>query len=488
MKPVFFVLMMMGAVFGQDQLRFNDYFLDQTLRIDYYHTADKESEIFTLDQLYRQGPWAGSTRHLIEPYDLGTYRALLIDIASNRVIFSKGFNSYCEEYRTTAPAREGIKRTFHETVLTPFPKKPVRLVLEVSDRENLRHPVFSRVIDPADYHIISEAPGRNDRIYRLLESGPAHQKVDLLLLGEGYTEAEGEKFAKDARRYCDLIFQWEPYKSYRKRFNVSAVFSPSRESGTDEPRRGIYKNTVLNTSFNALDSERYLLTEDNRTLRDIAGQVPYDALLIMINSARYGGGGIYNAYTTFTADDKRSEFLLIHEMGHSFAGLADEYYTSSVSYEEFFAPGVEPRPVNITALLDPENLKWQHLLSPGIAIPTDWQQDVFDSLSAALARAGRDKSTALAEMKAAGASETALKTAEAQHQEKIDRINAEITRFFVEHPLRGKVGAFEGGGYAGSGLYRPTLNSVMHKFMDDEKTFYPVNSEGIIRVIDYYSE
>lgn len=491
MKKVYYltlILLLTGSLLAQERPRFEDYFEDATMRVDYYHTADAKTATFTLDQIYRQGTWAGSRKHLIEPYDLGKYHARIYDAASNRLIFTKGYNSFCEEYQTTAPAREGIKRTYHETVLIPFPKRPVLFTIEARDKQNLMHPVFVQQIDPADYHIIRETPARGDLIVKQMINGNSHKKVDLLFLGEGYTVNEKDKFRKDLKKFSDWVFEWEPYKRYKKAFNVYGILSPSVESGTDEPRANSYKNTALNTSFNTFDSPRYILTEDNKTLRDVAGQVPYDAILIMINHDRYGGGGIYNAYTTFTAGDDRSEFLLVHEMGHSFAGLADEYYTSDVSYEEFYKPGVEPLAHNLTALLDPENIKWKHLLSPGIDIPTDWQKSTFDSLTAAIGANNRELRAERERLQAAGASPVEIEALEKTYAERSAAITAEIDRFFLTHPLRGKIGAFEGGGYVSEGFYRPTVNSAMHRFLNEEKTFYPVNEEGIERIIRYYSE
>jgi len=144
------------------------------------------------------------------------------------------------------------------------------------------------------------------------------------------------------------------------------VYKPSEDSGVDEPGANIYRNTVMNCTFNSLGSDRYLLTEDNKAVRDLAAFVPYDALYIMVNHSRYGGGGIYNLYCTFTTGNQYKDFLFIHEFGHSFAGLADEYYTSSTAYNDFYPRGVEPVELNITALTDPQNVKWKNHLTPGI--------------------------------------------------------------------------------------------------------------------------
>ncbi|HTY57978.1 MAG TPA: M64 family metallopeptidase, partial [Bacteroidota bacterium] len=458
----------------QDSLRFQDFFIDSTLRIDYYHVGSKTEEFLTLDRLYRQGAWAGSTRHLIDPFNLGRYAARVYDAASGRLIFSKSFDSYFGEYRTTEPAKKGVRHTYHESILVPFPRRPVRVEFEKRDRRNVYNQLFSCAIDPSDYHIITESASRRDSVFALVVSGPPHDRVDILIIGEGYTAEEKGKFESDLKRYRDVFFSWQPYKSQKERFNFRGIFSPSPEEGVDEPRQGVYRHTLLGASFNSLDSDRYLLVEDNKTLRDVAAQAPYDALLIMVNSKRYGGGGLYNDYCCFTSDGTWNEHVMLHEFGHSFAGLGDEYYTKDVAYEDFLEKGVEPNEPNITALLDPSRLKWRDLLSPGISIPTEWGQSAFDSLGAL-----RD-------------SLYAVRRSPGGHSAAIDSVlrdvNARLARFFLDHPLRGKVGAFEGAGYLPKGFYRPTVNSLMNAFNNEEKTYYPVNERAIIRMIGFFSE
>jgi hypothetical protein len=452
---------------AQEEVPFTEFFVDSTLRIDYYHAGSKTEESVTLDRLYRQGVWAGSTRHLLDPFNLGRYAARVFDAATGRLIFSRSYDSYFGEYRTTDPAKKGVRRTYHESVLVPFPRRPVRVEFEQRDRRNIYHPLFSCQVDPADYHIITESPSRRDSVYALVVNGSPHERVDILIIGEGYTLEERGKFESDLKKYSGVFFSWEPYGRNREKFNFRGIFSPSSEDGVDEPRQGVYRHTLLGASFNSLDSDRYLLVEDNRTLRDVAAQAPYDALCIMVNSKRYGGGGLYNDYCCFTSDGTWNEHVMLHEFGHSFAGLGDEYYTKDVAYEDFLEKGVEPNEPNITALLDPAKLKWRDLLSPGISIPTEWGQAVYDSLGAL-----RDS---LAAKRAPG--DTTLRA-----------VNRSLSRFLLDHPLKGKVGAFEGAGYLPKGFYRPTVNSLMNQFSSEEKTYYPVNERAIGRIISFFSE
>jgi hypothetical protein len=483
-----FSLLLARTASAQDSIPFTEFFVDSTLRIDYYHVGSKTEEFITLDRLYRQGAWAGSTHNLLDHFNLGRYAARVYDAASGRLIFSRSYDSYFGEYRTTDPAKKGIRRTYHESVLVPFPRHPVRIEFEKRDRRNVYNPLFSCEADPADYHIVTESPSRRDSVYRVIVNGSPHDKVDILIIGEGYTLEERGKFESDLKKYSDVFFSWQPYKSNREKFNLRGIFSPSPEDGVDEPRQGVYRHTLLGASFNSLDSDRYLLVEDNKTLRDVAAQAPYDALLIMVNSKRYGGGGLYNDYCCFTSDGTWNEHVMLHEFGHSFAGLGDEYYTKDVAYEDFLEKGVEPNEPNITALLDPSKLKWRGLVSPGISIPTEWGQAVFDSLGGLKDSLSRMRGEIARALKGTGASQDEIASKTAPLDTTLRTVNGRLARFFLDHPLRGKVGAFEGAAYLPRGFYRPTVNSLMNVFNNEEKTYYPVNERAIVRIIDFFSE
>lgn len=475
------------AAAAQNPVHFEEHFVDSTLRIDYYHIGNSSEEFITLDHVYRQGSWAGSTVNLIDPFMNGRYAVRVYDAAQGTLLFVKAYDAYFGEYKTTEPAKKGIRRTYHESVLVPLPKHPVRVEFEQRDRTNTYRSLFTVQVDPADYHIIYETTARGDSVYELEVNGPPHAAVDILIVGEGYTTAEQGKFAADLAKYRDVFLAWEPYKSNRRKFNFRGVFTPSPQSGTDEPRQGTYRKTALESTFNSLDSDRYLLVEDNRTLRDVAGQAPYDALLIMVNSKRYGGGGLYNVYCAFTSDGTWNEHVMLHEFGHSFAGLADEYYTRDVAYDEFLPRGIEPTEANLTALLDPAKLKWRDLVTPGVSIPTEWGQAGFDSLGSLRDTLSAQRSAMRGKARPGGASEEGMKAAIALVDSQLAQTNRRLSRFFLDHPMRGKVGAFEGGGYVPKGFYRPTVNSLMNAFNNEERTYYPVNERAILSVIRYFT-
>ena len=471
---------------AQPGVSFDRYFIDSTLRVDLYHVGEKNGEFYSFDRMLREGIWAGTTEHLVDPFNLGRYRVRLFDIASNALVYSRGYDCYFGEYRTTDPAKNGVKRVYQETIRTPYPRKPVLMVIDRRDRYNVYEPLFEQCIDPSDYHIITESPDRGDKVITVQHAGDPHRCVDLVFVSEGYTAAEEKKFESDVKRFSDSLFAWQPYQAQKGKFNISAVFASSPQSGVDEPRQGIYRKTLLDATFNSLDSDRYLLTEENKTMRDVAGQVPYDAVLVMVNSKRYGGGGIYNDFTAFTSDGPSCDFVFVHEFGHAFAGLGDEYM-GDVSYEDFYPKGVEPTEPNLTALLDPTNLKWKDLVSPGVSIPTDWGQAAYDSLVARRGALMEERGKRQAEMQQEGKSEGEIKEMNNSYSGEIGALNKKIGTFLVDNPMKGKVGAFEGGGYTPKGIFRPTVNSLMNQFSKTDHSMYPVNERAVRQMIDYFA-
>ncbi len=324
--------------------------------------------------------------------------------------------------------------------------------------------IFRTLIDPADYHAIKEDPSApGDWVYEAVKNGAPQDKVDLVFVAEGYTAADRDKFKADVDRVAGWLFSYEPYKRLQASFNVRGVLRPSPERAMDEPRQGVFRKTALDASFNAFDTDRYMLVEANHRIREIAAQVPYDTIVILVNSTRYGGGGIYDDYCVTTVDHARSRAVFIHEFGHSFAGLADEYYASDVAYNDFYPKGVEPLEPNITALLDPSNVKWKELATPGVPIPTPYGKDEREPLQAERRKAQQ------------AGDEAAVKALAA-------RLEALDARF---EGVRDAVGAFEGAGYASKGLYRPAWHCLMISSPKDE--FCPVCRNAIEQMIRYYA-
>jgi len=451
---------------------FDTHFTGRTLRFDFYHSGTASEERVSPDVVRLEGDWPGSRTHLLDDTNLGKYLFEIVDRATNLPLYSRGFASIYGEWETTGEARSGPWRTFHESLRFPEPRGPAQVVLKKRGGDGAFREIFSTVIDPASRFVDRSPIIARGKLTTVFENGPARQKVDLLFLGDGYTAAEEGKFQADLARLTGYLFAAEPFASQKQHFNVRGLQVPAVESGVSNPRGGQWRQSPLGLSYNAFDSDRYMLTGENKTLREIAAQAPYDVLVLVANSRKYGGGGIFNLWTTVAADSAETAYILVHELGHSFAGLADEYYTSQVAYEDFNAPGTEPWEPNVTALSDPENLKWKDLLAPGTPVPTPWQQAAYDEVSLAY----QEKRQAMRE---AGASE-----------EEMEALFAEVkatTRPMLEGEEHyGEIGAFEGAAYEAKGLYRPAVDCIM--FTRNPGSFCQVCARGIERVIRLYTE
>ncbi|HNX98463.1 MAG TPA: M64 family metallopeptidase, partial [Candidatus Aminicenantes bacterium] len=389
------------------------------------------------------------------------YALKVTGIEGGPSLYEEGFDTMFGEYRTTTPAIQGISRVFPRSVRIPMPRHPVRVAIEARDRSNILRPLFSVTVDPADYHLRREAGG-DEEVFAVQTSGSPHDCVDLVFVGEGYTAADRDKFRADLERFRQALFAIEPYRSRQDRFNVVGVLPLSAETAMDEPRQRAWRRTALDASFNAFDLDRYMLIEGGHHLRAVAARVPYDTLVVLVNSARYGGGGIYNDYCVTTVDHPRSLAVFLHEFGHSFGGLADEYYTSDVSYNEFYPKGIEPLEPNITALLDPTRVKWADLLTPGLAVPTLYGKEEIEALQVEkaglpeLMKAEREKA------RRAGARDSQLQKMERIWDRKAAAFDRKIEAVRTSYAsLLDKVGVFEGAGYAAKGLYRPMIHCLM---------------------------
>lgn len=405
---------------------FEEFFTAGSLRIDVFHTGQAGKEIYAVDEIYREPHWGGNPRALVDTLNLGDHLLRVYDLATNRLIFSRGYCTIFGEWATTDEALAGAARTFHETLRLPMPRRPVQVRVDRRDRGNIFRNVFDLVVDPADYRIRTRERFRHLRVRALEHNGDAREKVDIVILGDGYRGDEIHKLRKDARRLVAALFDTEPFAGRRKDFNVRLVETISDESAVDDPRARVYRDNLLGLSFNSLDLDRYLLSLDNRTIRDAAARAPYDVIVLLANEEKYGGGGIFNLYATCISDNEFDAYVFTHEFGHAFAGLADEYYSSEVTYNEMYPRGVEPWEPNITALLDPANVKWKDMIDAGTPVPTP-----DDSL------------------------------------------------------YSGVVGCFEGAGYSAEGLYRSYRDCRM--FTKGLVDFCPVCRRAIERMIDFHT-
>jgi len=488
-KKIFFFVIFISVLFQTEIIAnsvFDDFFLNRTFRIDFYHSGNAKNEYFSIDKLYLEGKWSGNKKSLIFPFKYGKYRYEIYSYPQNILKFSKGYDSYFAEYSTTQEAINGVNKTCLETALIPFPRGKFFFVIKKKDRKNIYHEIFKTKIDPRDRMISTEKKYGNAKIINILKSGDPEKCVDLAFIAEGYQASEFKKAKADFMRAKEIFFSQEPYKSLRSRFNLYGIFKASFNSGTDEPRQQIFKNTAVDTTFNSFNSPRYLLTESNKKLRDISSAVPYDAIIIMVNSKRYGGGGIFNLYCTFTIDNKQTPYLLLHEFGHSFSGLADEYYSSAVSYNDFYPPGIEPDEPNITALLNPKNLKWRKLITAGVKIPTPWRKTEFDRMNADFSKKRAKINRKIEALIKKEASPDQISAARKELNDLINKKEIEDKNFFLKSGNRGIIGAFEGAGYSSKGLYRSMTNCIM--FTIGKKPYCKVCRSAVEEMIKYYSD
>jgi hypothetical protein len=424
MKLKFLFLTLVIPFFTYSQVDFNKYFRNESMRFDFLLGGNSNEEKVYPEQIKKEPYWAGSKKNLADPFNYGNYRFRIFDVKSDSLLFSKGFSTLFEEWQSTAEAKE-VDKTFYQTAIFPFPKRKFRLEIDSRQRDGNFKNIYKTETNPDNYFILNETLEKLET-FVILNSGKPENKVDIVILAEGYTAEEMEKFKEDAKRVTQYLFEEEPFKSEKEKFNVSAVLTPSLESGTDIPGENIYKNTRFNSTFYTFDVSRYLTTSDMKNILDAAAVVPYDHIYVLVNSERYGGGGFYNFLSVCTADNSLTKEVFVHEFGHGFAGLGDEYYNSEVAYEDFYNLKVEPWEPNITTLVD-FGSKWKSMVDESVEIPTP--------------RSAKYNNT---------------------------------------------VGVFEGGGYMSKGIYSPFIDCRMKS--NNAKGFCPVCAESIKKVIQYYSE
>jgi len=404
---------------------FNDYFENKTLRIDYVHSGNITEEFYAMDELKEEPIWGGPKSNLTDTFDYGNYKFVAYDKASGKIIFQRNYSSLFAEWRTTEEAKKTTK-AFSETIIMPFPKVKIKTEFYSSDKKtNNWVKKFEYDIDPSSY-FISHTMKNLCNSFKILYNGDPSKKVDIVIIPDGYTHAQMPKFKKDCEKFEGYLFGASPYKENKDKFNLWGVEIASVDSGPVIPPQNKWNNTAVETSFYTFDSERYLMTTENKALHDLAANAPYDEIIILVNTDKYGGGGIYNFYCTCAADNEYSNYVFTHEFSHNFAGLADEYYTSEVSTEDFYPTNIEPWEPNITTLIHFDK-KWKSMMDKNVPIPTP-----------------------------------------ANDQNK------------------NVVGVYEGGGYEAKGVYRPYQDCSMKSI--SYNNFCPVCKKAIQNMIDFYTK
>ncbi|MFA7420721.1 MAG: M64 family metallopeptidase [Melioribacteraceae bacterium] len=420
-KIILFLVLFVVSV--NAQIKFDDYFVDKTLRFDFYHTGDRTSETISYDKMIEEGVWSGSKKNLLDKLQYGHYLVKVVNPDDNQEIYSRGFSTLYQEWQTTEESKN-IVRSMSGSVRFPFPKNKVLVEIYRRDRKNIFQKLFKREIDSSSYFIIKEKV-KPFASFKVHYSGEPSEKLDIVFIPEGYTKEEMTKFKDDCLRFAGYLFSYSPFKENEAKINVWGVEAPSSESETDIPGKGIWKQTILNSGFYTFDSERYLMTSDYHTVKDVAANAPYDQIFIIANTKKYGGGAIYNFYSMTSAYDARANQIFVHEFAHGLAGLADEYGNDN-TYQDMYPTDVEPWEPNLTTMVNFES-KWKNLIEEGTPIPTP-----------------------------------------------------------SEEKYKSKIGVFEGGGYVAKGVYRPTHNSIMNSFTSNE--FNLVCKQVLEKVINFYAE
>jgi len=403
--------------------QFDQNFENHSLRLDYIHSGNSKMEFYAFENFKKEEFWGGSHTKMLETFEYGKYFVKVFDKISNKLIYSRGYGSLFHEWSTTDEAKK-FNKAFEETVTVPFPKNEVVIKLYSRDKAMKFVEKFSIDFNPEKTAFLSKNDNEKP-VIDILVSGNSENKVDIVILPEGYTKEELGKFIDDSHVLIDKLFSYAPYTGQKDKFNVRSVWVPSVDSGSDNPNQNIEVNTALNTSFNTLYSDRYCMTLSYHKVRDYAANAPYDQIYILVNTDKYGGGAIYNFYSVSVSGNLKSPKVFIHEFGHAFAGLADEYGYED-SFENMYAQGVEPWEANITTLVDFDK-KWKNMVDKNTPIPTK-----------------------------------------------------ETGKF------KNKLGAFEGAGYVKKGVYRPRTDCMMRSFNGD--TFCEVCSKAIVDMIKFYTE
>lgn len=431
MKRIFILLLLTISLntVAQD---FKQYFDDATLRIDYIFSGNAKHQAIAVDELYRLPHWFGKHERLSELPIEGNGQITVCDHRTQKVIYRNSFSTLFQEWLTYDEAKKPSSKSFENVFLVPYPKDSADVTVEL--RNNRREVTVSmtHLVAPRDI-LIRHMGERNVTPYETLQQAADPSRcIHIAYIAEGYTEAEMPVFIKDCRIAMEALFAHEPFKSMRQRFNIIAVKAPSAESGTSEPSKGIWKNTALHSHFDTFYSDRYLTTLHLKDLHNWLAGTPYEHIIVLVNTEKYGGGGILNSYNLSMAHNDYFKPVVVHEFGHSFAGLGDEY-----AYEKetinMYPTDVEPWEPNLTTLVDFHG-KWENLINKKTPIPTPQPAD-------------------------------------------LDKPNARRDKW--------KIGAYEPAGYAQHGVYRGFPDCRMRTNVHPE--FCPVCTQAITRLIQFYT-
>lgn len=423
-KHILFLLCLIAVSSTRAQV-FADHFADKTLRVDYIFNGNASGQAICLDGLSALPTWAGRKHHLAELPLQGNGQIIMRNAASGKTIYTTSFSSLFQEWLETDEARN-VTKGFENTFLLPYPLQPVEIEITLLDpRRNVRASM-KHIVHPNDVLIEQKGNSHITPHKYLLHNDSPEKCIDVAILAEGYTLQEMQTFYEDAVIACKSIFDHEPFKSMKKRFNVVAVASPSTDSGVSVPRLNEWKHTAFGSHFSTFYSDRYLTTSRVKAIHDALAGIPYEHIIILANTEEYGGGGIYNSYTLTTAHHPMFRPVVVHEFGHSFGGLADEYFYDNDVMTDTYPLDIEPWEQNISTQVD-FAAKWKDMLSENTPVPTP----------------------------------------------------AEVSENYP-------TGVYEGGGYSAKGIFRPAENCRMRT--NEYPAFCPVCQRALRRIIEFYTE
>lgn len=423
---------------------FNKYFENNTLRIDYIMGGDCREQYILFEQMYKDPVWAGRKRRLSEMFLQGNGQIKVFDKKSRNLIYVHTFSTLFQEWLKEKEATQ-IKRAFEVTFNLPFPKNVVDIEVTLMDNHNKIVSSLCHTVDPKDILIRDKNKKSNSSTeYKyLVKNGNVSDCVDVAIVAEGYAWNEKSKFFFDAQRAADALLEHEPFSEIKDKFNIVAVAPLSSETGTSIPHDKIWKRTALNSHYDTFYTDRYLTIPKVHYLYEVLSGIPYEHIIVLVNTDAYGGGGIYNQWMTITADHSTFKRILVHEFGHSYAGLADEYSYSD-NHDVWYPADTEPWEPNITTLVDFEK-KWKNMLAPDTPVPTPCTEDLQKKIT----------------------------------NKNSDKLIEEINR------QSKVVGVYEGAGYQEKGVYRPAMQCRMR--INEVESFCPVCTKAIKDITDFYT-
>ncbi len=423
MKRLYWLLLCFFVFTGSYAQNFEDYFENKTLRIDYLFSGDAEHQAIYLDELSQLPTWAGR-RHQLTEFPLeGDGQILMRDLESKECIYKSTFSSHLDGWIYSDDAKE-VAKGFEHTCLLPYPKQPVEVEVTLFNSHREPFLTYKHVVRPDDVLIHPRGTTHVTPHRYLLQNGSEADCIDVAFLAEGYREEEMELFYQDAQIACDALFSHEPFKSLKHKFNMVAVASPSLDSGVSFPSKGVWKETAILSHFDTNHIERLLSSDQTKTIHNLLAGIPYEHIIILANTETYGGGGLYNGFAFTAAHHPAYSSVIVHEFGHSFGGLADEYFSANDALTDTCPLDVEPWSPNVTTLIDFAS-KWEDMLPPDTPRPTPEDQE-------------------------------------------------------ENYP----VGLYEGGSYSAKGVYRPAVNCRMKS--NGYPVFCPVCQRSLQRLIEFY--